>query len=200
MMASLLIAKRGEIAISSILPELVSGRGTARRSRVVEGQPRPRGFENPPNDGIHVTQYFRRRNAQRGHPQSCEPRIARFVALRPVAPFMRLPVDLDRKSGVAAKEVEDVATAWVLFPKLETRRSFAQSLPEQDFRKRQFATLLARVPDRARAFLRCNIPQHRPLPLHHASRGPPPPFPLEDHGTVAAYANRRRGLRGGICP
>src|SRR3546814_1599858 len=56
------------------LPELVSGRGTVRRSRMVEGQPRLRGRDNPPHDTVQIAKHLACGNPHRRDTVRLEPR------------------------------------------------------------------------------------------------------------------------------
>ena len=92
--------------LSSFLPELVSGRGTARR--VVEGETLHAGRNDPLNHGTQIGQHFTRRNAQGRNASLRKPRIARRVTSWPVTHAMPFAVDFNGKVRIVAKEVEHI--------------------------------------------------------------------------------------------
>ena len=130
------------IASRSILLELVSGRGTARR--VVEGKPRCRFHQDERHDSTNVTQHIPRWNAQRGNPGPSEIDVAHRVAFRPVAARMAFPVDLDREPRIAAKEIQNIGAAGVLAAEFEAARSGSKRAPKQYFRQAHRAPQLPR--------------------------------------------------------
>jgi len=127
----------------SILPELVSGRGTARRSRVVEGESRLRFRENPRNCRVRIIE-----NNSSGNPQSpnagpSEPSVPRLIAGRIIAHVMRDAVHFDRKPSIATVKVENVRTAGMLPAEFEPAGAFAKFAPKQSLRQRQFSSQLS---------------------------------------------------------
>ena len=104
----------------SILPELASGRGTIRRSRMVERQARRCFIENPAKCGIRISQKLGRGNSKRLNSGCLEPSVASLIVLRPISPRMRFPIHLDRQARVAAEEVEHKGSGRMLTPKLQT--------------------------------------------------------------------------------
>jgi hypothetical protein len=100
----------------SILRELASGRGTARR--VVEGQTRLSFSEDVAKDGVRIRQNLSGRNPQGPDPSSLEPGIADCIPPRPIAARMRLPVYFDRQPGIAAEEIQHIRPGRMLAAKL----------------------------------------------------------------------------------
>ena len=115
----------------SILPELVSGRGTTRR--VVEGQASSRFSHDMTKHDVHILQNFNGRNPQRLDPGRLQPLVAIRVPLWPITARVRLPVHLDRQPCIAAEEVENVRPAWMLTPKLQAIGPLPKLLPENHF-------------------------------------------------------------------
>jgi hypothetical protein len=58
---------------------------------------------------------------------------------------MRLSIDLDRQPRIAAEEVEDVRSGWMLSAEFEAFRALAQPLSEDHFRQAHFPAQLACV-------------------------------------------------------
>lgn len=158
----------------SFLPELVSGRRTARRSRVVEGQPRLSRRRNPAHNRLQIIQHIAGRYAQRHNPGCRKPCIPRCVMLRPRAAFVASSVDLDRQSCVAAVKIQNIWSGRVLAAKFQTSRASAQDLPDKHLWQRHCpaqARALRVTPCPALGAVFFNIVQS---PLHHALHGPPP--------------------------
>ena len=116
----------------SILPELVSGRGTTRR--VVEGQASEGFCHDMTKHDLHILQNFNSRNPQRLDPRRRQPVIATRVPRRPITARMCLAVHLDRQPCIAAEEVQNVRPARMLTPKLEAAGTLPKLLPEDHFR------------------------------------------------------------------
>ena len=159
----------------SFLPELVSGRGTARRSRVVEGQAGADFGDDAAQNRVGVPQDFYRRDAQ-----GCDAGLKQpGVALRPVAPVMRFTVYFDRQAGVAAKEIEAVRPGGMLPTEFYTSLLFAKDPPEDHLRQRHFTPKATRVANSAFSSLRCDVPEQgagpstmlRMVPLPETSSG-----------------------------
>src|SRR5689334_3515499 len=109
--------------MQTILPELDSGRGTARR--VVEGQTRD-GLRNHPTDRrIRVLQNVNRWNAEGRDSRLAKPRIPHLIPLRAISTRMRLAVDFDRQPRIAAEEIEHIRPAGMLPAELQTLRPLA---------------------------------------------------------------------------
>jgi len=149
----------------SFLPELVSGRGTARRSRVVEGQSRPGSRDNVLDHARQIPQHLARRYPHGRHTRLPQPSVTSSIPSRPVATSMRLAIDLDRQPRVAAEKVEaQFPPRRPLTPKLQPTWAFAQFLPEQHLRQRHLAAKPARLPDSSSLPFRCDISVHNPCP------------------------------------
>ena len=165
----------------SILPELVSGRGTARRSRVVEGKSAARRRNDGGDRRAQVPQHISGRNAQRGNSLTSEPRIARCVSLRAIPAIMGDAVDLDSQLGIAAKEVQNVSARRMLAAEFQPARPPAQFAPDQHFGQSHVPAQLARLWHGLAFGLGRNIPEHR--------ISPPPCF---------AWSPSPRQARGGF--
>ncbi len=142
------------------LPELVSGRGTAWQSRVVEGEPRTRLRLNPGYRARQIGKHQLRRNPQRRDAGNGEPRIARSIPPGPITEAMRTAIDLDRQARIAAIEVQHVRPARMLSAELQATGPFAQFTPQQPFRQAQFSSEATRPVDPAFAWLGRCIPEH----------------------------------------
>ena len=162
-----------QVKLSSFLPELVSGRGTARRSRVVEGEPRPR-FGNDQGQGRRkVIQNRACRNAQGRNARTCEPTISRVIPVRVVTHAVDHAIHLNGKPRIGAIEIQNIRATRVLAAEFQSAGPFAQLTPEQDFRQRHFAPQLSRPADTASARFRRNVFEHR-FPPSVSLREPPP--------------------------
>ena len=95
----------------SILPELVSGRGTTRQCRVVEGQFGLCLFNYGAKYSFCVTKHRCRRKPHRLDPRFLKPPVARIVASESVSTLMHFPIDFDGETRVAAEEIQDTHIA-----------------------------------------------------------------------------------------
>ena len=100
------------------------GRGTARRA--VEGQG---GCGDRFGSGIDIGKNFGGWNVQNGEAQIGQRPIAPDIAIRPIAPIMRLPVNFDNELGVGTIEVGDVARDRMLAAKLRAPCASAKPPP-----------------------------------------------------------------------
>jgi len=157
---------RGES--SSILPELVSGRGTAPRSGVVEGQARTCFRKDSAQHGVEVAQHFLRGNAQCHDARGCEPGVPTIVTPGTLSKGVRFPIDLDRQSCVGAIKVETIFARRVFAPELEAVRSLPQQLLQQYFGQTHFPPPSTRSLDSPATSFRRMILEH--------SASPPPCF------------------------
>jgi len=148
----------------SILPELVSGRGTARQSRVVEGQSGAGSGYDGHCSGIAITQDVGRADANRLYARLKEPAITRFVSLWPKAVFMRATVNLDGKSRVAAVEVDNVGAARMLASKFHALWARAQHTPQQHLRQAHRTSKSSRLRDGTGFSLWSRIAKHKDYP------------------------------------
>ena len=166
-----------QLAVTSFLPELVSGRGTAQRSWVVEGKACSRLGSNQPRDRVQVLQNFSRRDANGVNARGCEPLISGQISDGPITCKVSPSVNLDREPSIAAKEIEDVRATWVLPPKFESVRPGAKPPPKQDFRQAHLFAKAPRAARRSASRLWCDISQHSPstmlrmVPLPETSSG-----------------------------
>ena len=155
-----------------ILPELVSGRGTIRQGRMVEGQTRQRLGRDPTNHCIDVLQDIHCRNTKRRDARRTQPLIPLSVAGRTIATRVSFPVNLDCQAGIRAEEVEYVRSRRMLPPELETVRALAKHLPENDFRQGHRATKLACASGSRSPRFWCDVPKHTPPPCSARSLEP----------------------------
>jgi hypothetical protein len=90
---------------------------------------------------IGVTHHLGRRNAHHGKPARFKPRVAAYVALRPIAQVVAHPIDLHGKPRLGAVEVEHVAPDRVLATEdWRSGLSRAQSAPQSRLGRRKMAT------------------------------------------------------------
>jgi hypothetical protein len=151
----------------SILPELDSGRGTARR--VVEGETRKRLPKHETKNGFQISQHVARADAQGRYASLGKPGIAPFVPLRAITKTVCVAIDLDCKPGVGAKEIDDVSAAGMLPPELQSPRAFTQLSPKDHFRQRHLATQPAGLVDLSGLWPWRNIAKHVLSPSVSAS-------------------------------
>ena len=127
----------------SILPELVSGRGTTRR--VVEGQASRSFSQNRTKHHVHVLQNLRSRNSKGLDPGSSQPFVSSVIPPWPIAERMRFSIHFDAQPRVAAEEIQDIWPGRMLAAEFQSARTLTKPLPEDDFRKRHFSAELART-------------------------------------------------------
>src|SRR3546814_20197902 len=102
-------------------PGLVSGRGTVRRSRMVEGQPRLRGRDHPPHDTVQIAKHLACGNTHRRVTVRLEPPVGPGNAHRPITSPVRLAIDLDRQPRVTTGAIGRTIAFWMLWSRFETR-------------------------------------------------------------------------------
>src|SRR5437868_13815967 len=124
---------------TSILPALASGRGTARQSRVVEGQTRLRFVNNPSKHRVSIVQHVTRRHPQSGNSRREEPGVSSCVARGLISDRVALGIDFDCEACVTAEEIQNVQPARVLPAKLQSGWALPQPIPEDHLRKTHFA-------------------------------------------------------------
>jgi hypothetical protein len=73
---------------------------------MVEGQARFRLREDPAHNCIGISKDIRCSNPERPDTRAAQPRVTRFVPLRPISSIVRLAIDFDRQSGIAAEKIE----------------------------------------------------------------------------------------------
>ena len=178
-----------QVKSSSFLPELASGRGTARRSRVVEGEPRPRLGNDQGQGRLKVIQNRACRNAQGRNARTCEPTISRVIPVRVVTHAMDHAIHLDGKPRIGAIEIQNIRATRMLTAEFQSIRALAQRTPEQPFRQRHFASQLSRSVDAASLRLGRHVFEHRSSPSV-SLREPPPRDKLGEE--------RVSGIRMGI--
>ena len=143
-----------------ILPELVSGRGTALRSRVVEGQARNRCPKHSIGFAFNILQYFRCGNAKGFNTLFVKPIVSRHILIRAITKIMRHTINLHRKPRIITIEIENIRTGRMLPPEFQAIRSLPKLLPEHDFRKRHVFTQTPRFADSDGMGFGCVIFQH----------------------------------------
>ena len=144
MITSLLITNRGEIALPSILPELCSGRGTARHRRGVEGRARRRLAKNVPHHGVEIAKDIARGDAQRFDAVCGEQGVPPGISRGPILEAMRLAIDFDAQPRLGAVEIEDIRTRRMLATKFQPVRAGAKLCPQGNFGKREGAAQCSR--------------------------------------------------------
>jgi hypothetical protein len=162
-----------------ILPELASGRGTARRSRVVEGQAHSRASDDVSKDCVDILE-----DLPRGYPEgvdfsSGKPGVARCIPPRPISKGVGFPIDFDREPGIAAEEVENIGPAWMLSAELHSLRLMSQALPKNHLRQGHRLPKDPCVLNAVGSRFGCNIFEHpegpstmlRMVPLPETSSG-----------------------------
>ena len=163
----------------SILPH--RGRGTAKRWRGLI-------THHPMNMVHHSSQFAQniaRRNTKDGNAACVEPFRPPVVVLHRLSLGMAFAVHLDRKSGVLAKEIQNVRTDGVLATKANAvEPAPSDLLPQEDFRQGHRAAQVAGASD---GFLRCvghlrHGPHTRPAP----STASPSPSP--DGGGFSSWS------------
>ena len=122
-----------------ILPELVSGRGTARHSRVVEGKTRLCFVNNPPKHRVSIVQHVTGRYPQSGNSRRVKPGVSSCIAHGLISAGVAFAIDLDCKSCVTAEEIQNVRTARVLAAELQSGWALPETIPEDHLRKAHFA-------------------------------------------------------------
>ena len=165
----------------SFLPELVSGRGTARRSRVVEGQACSRRIDDIRRAGFSIAHYIGSWNAKRFDSGRREEGIPPCVAAWPVAHIVRDTIDLDAQSCIAAIEIENEIITTVLTSEFEAIGARLKYAPQQHFRKRHLSAQSAGFPNGAGGRFRCNIPEHR---IHPSTMLRMVPLPETSSGRI----------------
>jgi hypothetical protein len=120
---------------ASVLPELVSGRGTAQRSGVVEGQARRCFIDDPAENRIGTFENVSGRNGQCLDPGFAEPIVSCLIALRSMSARMSLAIDFDRQASVAAEEIKHEGTSRMLPPELQSGGTLPQPMPQENFRE-----------------------------------------------------------------
>jgi len=148
----------------SILPELVSGRGTAPRSWVVEGQPRTRLRNDAAHDRVEIAEDLLRRYAQGRDAMREELGVPSCIHSWTLSSPMRFAIDLDREPRVAAVEVETECARRMLVPEFEPRRPLPQQPPQQHFGQAHGPSPTPRALHGAPATLRRMILEHRESP------------------------------------
>jgi hypothetical protein len=133
---------------SKLLPELVSGRGTARRSRGVEGCARAGALSNEEQNTVQILENIDCANAQCLDPTLPEPGITPGIPRRSIAPGMRLSIDLDAQLRPVTIEIERVFSGGVLLAPLEASLRSPKLLPQQHFGQRHLPPQCARAPKR----------------------------------------------------
>ena len=126
----------------SILPELASGRGTIPRRGMVEGQTCAHFSFDPPPHGVRVIEHVSCGDPKGFNARFAKPPVALDVVLRAVTSRVSLAIDFDRQTRVAAEEVENVRTGWMLPTELHAIRPLPQPLPKNDLGKRHLAPQL----------------------------------------------------------
>ncbi|KRA81420.1 hypothetical protein ASD76_12775 [Altererythrobacter sp. Root672] len=146
----------------------------------MEGQASTRKLNERLHRRIAVTQHIARWNSDRFNAHPIEPQVTPAIERRALGIVAGIPIHLNRKPGVAAKEVEHERPGWVLATELEPVGTLAKPLPQENFRQRYG---LAQAPGCANAAsfrFRCYAFEHavnppstmlRMVPLPEQARG-----------------------------
>ena len=94
---------------ASILPELASG-------RVVEGEAVKDSSHQAGDHPVQILEQLDRWHSPSRDPMAGDERVPIRIAVRPVAPVMRLAVDLDVEPGIVTVEVERYVFADRMLP------------------------------------------------------------------------------------
>jgi hypothetical protein len=116
---------------------------------MVEGQPRGGLIQDVSKHRVGILEKLGRRNSECFDAGGPEPLISRFITPGLVAARVRLPIDFDRQSSIAAEEVEDIRSGGMLATELEPVRTLAEPMPEDHFWQRHFAPEPASIFSRA---------------------------------------------------
>jgi len=150
---------------SQILPELVSGRGTIRHRRMVEGQARACGSHDGFGYAVRVAQHLSGSDTKCLNSRRPELIIADYVSPRPIFSVVCDAIYLDSETRIATIKVQNERPARMLASKFEAQRISPQCAPQQNFGKAHFFTKAPRIAnDFWRRFWR-NVFEH----LHHPS-------------------------------
>jgi hypothetical protein len=131
---------------SSFLPENVSGRGTARRSRVVEGQACLGLGHDVTANRVQIQQNIGCSDAQCFNACGTQPYVPCPITGRTVPAPMKLPIDFDGQAAIAAEKIQNIRACRMLPAELDALRPLPQLLPQQDFRQGHLASPFARQP------------------------------------------------------
>jgi hypothetical protein len=158
-----------------LLPQLVWGRGTVRRT--VEGRALARDAADQPYYAVQVGENLAGRNSECQDAMLRDPGIALRVLPWLVTALMRFAVDLNAQLRAIAVEIEIIFASRMLLAPVEARLLPAELAPKQPLRQAHLPPQLLGSPVRAaRAFDHLITPRFAlRAPLHHASHGPPPP-------------------------
>ncbi len=156
------------------LPELASGRGTAPRSGVVEGQTRNASVSHPGNHSIQIPEHIPSVDAKRHNAVRRKPRITSRIGNRPFLTPMPLAIHLNRQPRIAAEEIEDIVPTRMLPPKLQPLRPSPQHLPQQHLGQHHLPRQSARSPRGPVESRRRIVAKHRVCPSTTPLRGAVP--------------------------
>ena len=107
---------------SSIPHRACSGRGTIRRSRMVEGKTRLRLKQDEAKYRISIVKNLGGWNPQGLDAYRLQPFIPGFVTVRPIAARVRLSIDFDGEPRITAEEIEHEWPGRMLASKLQSVR------------------------------------------------------------------------------
>ena len=147
----------------------------------VEGAPPLTLAHDPENHPLKIVVNFFCRYAHRNEPQGLQREIPTPVALRPVAPIVGFPVNLDGEPRPETSKVERERALRTLFTKPVAARPLLERPPEKAFRRAHVLAQLARQLHRGRWSAHGSVP-HTPFLL----------LP----GTGRGTARRRRVVEG----
>lgn len=129
----------GAVAPSSFLPELVSGRGTVRRT--VEGHALPRVFADGAHHAFDASEHFSRGYSQGENAVRCQPGVTSGISSGPASPLMRFAIDFDAKLRRIAVEIKRIYPCRMLTAAAMAGSVPSELLPKHDFGKRHLPSL-----------------------------------------------------------
>ena len=136
---------------SLILPQLVWGRGTVRRT--VEGRTLACVGVEEGQYPFHVPQHLRGRDTQGRNSIPGKPSIAQRILVGPVSTIVGLSVRFHAQLRSIAVKIENIWSRRMLFAPLVPGLTSSKLLPQQNFRQAHFASKRSRAAIRfARAF------------------------------------------------
>jgi hypothetical protein len=148
-------------AALKFLPQFVWGRGTVRRSRMVEGQSRHRLSCDQAHNRIQIGQDIVCGNAQGMDVRFDKPSVTFSIPFGVVPACMALPIDFNREPCIATIKIKDIRPARMLPTKFQSVRPPAKDLLDKHFRQRHGPAQLPGFAHSACSRLGRPIFQHR---------------------------------------
>jgi len=111
-------------------------RGEGDRTKCGGGAARSALFYDLSKDGFHILHHVAGKKTEGLDPLRGEPGITPLILDRAVAHIVGIPVDLDRKRGLPAKEIELVRTDGMLAAILKAGRAPSENGPKRHLGRR----------------------------------------------------------------